>query len=555
MANDYIDQWNLNTVIYDIHDKGRGQPNGVATLDSEGRIPYSQLPEDALELKGYWDASTNTPELADGVGTNGDFYFVSVAGSQDLGSGTQYFNVGDRVLYDGSIWKNIASGTVRSINGQSPDAQGDISGIVTSVNGNLPNASGAVTMEATLSEEWKGKLLGPRTGLKFVPVFDTYNNYPGWMLSYNIAYGNGLYISIHACREEGASDYQAYICSSTDGIHWTKRYHLSSTSSNSGMYCYYRKNVGFFVYITTNPFTYYKSTDGIEWTQLTEAEEQAECPRLCYVDCEELQIYLFSDGSYKATKDEGETFTSVSLPSGYHFKLDEEYNTVCKGVFGWYAVIYESTPGILYSEDGISWSLLSVHQDYTSAPYGIAYMNGRVWTAGAGAHLAYWIEVKDHSSISWTKASGTYGSDTPYIRRGSGVLDDIILVHDRLIVYTDTYFADYTFAENLQSSLAFSFKIGVVHCKNGLYVANVYQNSSYRKANVAYSKDGQHWARYPTDAWYSYLNNPSQNEKQMKILGFYGGRWFLTYSGFSSTNYNAPYLFVSTLDTDIATNI
>ena len=33
-----------------------GQPNGVATLDENGRIPYNQLPESAVEYKGEWNA-------------------------------------------------------------------------------------------------------------------------------------------------------------------------------------------------------------------------------------------------------------------------------------------------------------------------------------------------------------------------------------------------------------------------------------------------------------------------------------------------------------------
>lgn len=103
-----------------------GAPNGIASLDSSGRIPYSQLPESAVELKGYWNASTNTPTLADGTGDNGDEYFVDVAGEQDLGSGSQYFKVGDRVVYSGGIWKNIDSGAVRSVDNVVPDAQGNV---------------------------------------------------------------------------------------------------------------------------------------------------------------------------------------------------------------------------------------------------------------------------------------------------------------------------------------------------------------------------------------------------------------------------------------------
>lgn len=107
-----------------------GTANGFATLDSNGRIPYSQLPESAVELKGYWNAQTNTPTLADGTGTNGDEYFVDTAGSQDLGSGEQYFKVGDRVVYTGGVWKNIDSGSVRTINNQAPDNMGDVKAVL-----------------------------------------------------------------------------------------------------------------------------------------------------------------------------------------------------------------------------------------------------------------------------------------------------------------------------------------------------------------------------------------------------------------------------------------
>ena len=102
-----------------------GTANGIATLDENGRIPYSQLPESAIEYKGTWSADTNTPTLADGTGTLGDMYIVSVAGTQNLGSGAISFEVGDRVLYDGSVWQKLSSGggggTVLSVNNIQPD--------------------------------------------------------------------------------------------------------------------------------------------------------------------------------------------------------------------------------------------------------------------------------------------------------------------------------------------------------------------------------------------------------------------------------------------------
>ena len=38
----------------------------------------------ALNYKGTWNANTNTPALASGAGTKGDYYVVSVAGTTTL---------------------------------------------------------------------------------------------------------------------------------------------------------------------------------------------------------------------------------------------------------------------------------------------------------------------------------------------------------------------------------------------------------------------------------------------------------------------------------------
>lgn len=76
---------------------------------------------DPMEYKGLYNATTNTPTLADGAGNNGDVYQVSVAGSQDFGSGTISFAVGDKVVYNGTLavyekWDMTDS--VISVNGQ-----------------------------------------------------------------------------------------------------------------------------------------------------------------------------------------------------------------------------------------------------------------------------------------------------------------------------------------------------------------------------------------------------------------------------------------------------
>jgi len=77
-----------------------------AYLDGDGKIPSSQLTIEAMEYKGIWDASTNTPTLIDGTGNTGDVYKVSVDGTQDLGSGSIDFKIGDWAIYNGTIWEN-----------------------------------------------------------------------------------------------------------------------------------------------------------------------------------------------------------------------------------------------------------------------------------------------------------------------------------------------------------------------------------------------------------------------------------------------------------------
>jgi len=63
----------------------------------------------ALNYKGTWDASTNNPTLVSSVGTQGDYYVVSVAGSTNL-NGTTLWGVGDMAIFNGSIWQKADGG-------------------------------------------------------------------------------------------------------------------------------------------------------------------------------------------------------------------------------------------------------------------------------------------------------------------------------------------------------------------------------------------------------------------------------------------------------------
>lgn len=94
-----------------------GQPNGIASLDAAGKVPVSQLPNAIMEYQGMWDASTNTPALANGAGNDdtdiGNVYKVSVAGSVDFGAGAISFLAGDYVILNAAkVWERSHSADI-----------------------------------------------------------------------------------------------------------------------------------------------------------------------------------------------------------------------------------------------------------------------------------------------------------------------------------------------------------------------------------------------------------------------------------------------------------
>ena len=86
-----------------------GAASGVATLDGASRLTLSQIPTSLLggvSYQGTWNANTNTPTLTNGVGTTGNEYAVTTAGT-NLG---YTFVAGDWVIYNGSTWERIPVG-------------------------------------------------------------------------------------------------------------------------------------------------------------------------------------------------------------------------------------------------------------------------------------------------------------------------------------------------------------------------------------------------------------------------------------------------------------
>lgn len=63
----------------------------------------------ALNYKGTWNANTNSPALASGVGTKGDYYVVGTAGTTAL-DGISNWGIGDWAAFNGSVWQRVEGG-------------------------------------------------------------------------------------------------------------------------------------------------------------------------------------------------------------------------------------------------------------------------------------------------------------------------------------------------------------------------------------------------------------------------------------------------------------
>jgi hypothetical protein len=134
----------------------KGIANGYAGLDAGGKIPTTQLPASILgnvSYQGSWNANTNTPVLANGVGTKGHYYIVSVAGSTAIDGISDWVGK-DWIIYNGSSWEKVDNtDAVASVFGRA--------GIVAAVAGdytalqvtNTPAGNiAAVTVQAALNE-------------------------------------------------------------------------------------------------------------------------------------------------------------------------------------------------------------------------------------------------------------------------------------------------------------------------------------------------------------------------------------------------------------------
>jgi len=85
----------------------KGSNSGVAELDGGGKVPVSQLPvsvQGGMKVIGFWNASTNVPNLSSLTLNQGEAYQVSVSGSTNLNGETNW------KAKDLAVWDDDLSG-------------------------------------------------------------------------------------------------------------------------------------------------------------------------------------------------------------------------------------------------------------------------------------------------------------------------------------------------------------------------------------------------------------------------------------------------------------
>ena len=360
-----------------------GKANGIATLDNDGHIPYSQLPESAVEYKGNWNANTNTPQLVDGTGNLGDLYIVSVAGRRDLGSGAVNYLVGDRIIYNqNNIWEKLSGGSVRSVEKYLPDASGNIAlpvgiytkGLVKQSDSLIKfNKYSKIGRDTIFSITYgKGMFVAVGSSGNIVTSTDgitwTSQTSPVSARLWSVTDGNGMFVAV---GESGS------IVTSTDGITWTRQ---TSPVSTRLELITYRK--GMFVAVGESG-SIVTSTDGIAWTKQTSPVSS------------NLLAIVYANGMFVAvgylgaviTSTDGITWTKQTL------NTTSTLNTVTYGN-GMFVAVGENNLGVR-STDGITWTSFHTPERVLTS---ITYGKGMFVAVGASGNI-----VTSTDGITWTR--------------------------------------------------------------------------------------------------------------------------------------------------------
>ena len=343
-----------------------GQPNGLATLDNTGRLPYSQLPLSAVEYKGAWNASTNTPTLASGTGTFGDEYIVSTQGTQNLGEGSITYRVGDRVIYNGSIWQRIPASSVRTVNTKTPDANGNVT----------VNAEDIVTPDVYGYDRRDSGKTWEQT-----PNFTTDS-------FRKIRYANEVWV---ATRGSGGLYY------SVNGNTWYK-------SPTSGIDQIYFADIMFENNIWVaggNGNWLWWSENGITWIQCS-------VPSGVYISLSKSAKFCFYNGKWNVI------FAESNADDTVYYSTDGKTWTAGTSNLSSRAIavnntgrlVIGGTTGLYYSDDGETYTR-TPDTAIQSIAFGSVYFADGLWVAITSYNVEYWST----NGINWTQGNSDVNGD------------------------------------------------------------------------------------------------------------------------------------------------
>lgn len=417
----------------------------------------------------WWSPDGENWSTATGV--FGDEYIVGTGGTQDLGEGSTAYTPGDRIIFNGSIWQCIPTGNVKTVNGLSPDSEGDVE--ITASNMTTPDVTG-------IDRRAIGQDLTP--GDVFFEIA-------------HVVYGNGIFVG---AIPHTSNVYPDRMCYSTDGEHWSiapnnttgsqlaPRIYSASTSAipnpkqrilvyANGVFLCARKAT-----LATRSLII-RSTDGINWEDTDITRSPAG------VDLTPMQKICFGDNVWVAqsnvetvySEDNGVTWQTISGMSLFRTQDDLAY------VDGkWFCYNYNSK-NIYYSTNGKIWSTSStVATDSSTYIYGYTRYNG-LWIAGGyevNGHAALWWS---NDGSSWTKVTTNLNYPFYEFIKTSNAL----LAYSRSAVLSSTDGKNWSLVSTTPSAGNISFDSPILSVEEDYVTYNILDNSVYK------SSDGKVWIK------------------------------------------------------------
>jgi hypothetical protein len=124
-----------------------------------------------LQYQGTWNASTNTPAITSGVGTDGHFYIVSVAGNTTI-DGVSGWQIGDWIVFHSPAWQKVDNTeSVVSVNGLTGAVTLTTSNITEGTNLYFTNARARTAISLTTTGNSGASNYDNGTGVLNVPQY------------------------------------------------------------------------------------------------------------------------------------------------------------------------------------------------------------------------------------------------------------------------------------------------------------------------------------------------------------------------------------------------